>query len=772
MSTHNTDDSVDTLVRPPRGIFGWHARITYALRWPIIGIWAVICVLAILYPPASDLDSDGGAEALMSAEGEAFRTETRDMEIFGFPLFSRTVVVQRDPNGLSPYVQIESVLDAIAVNQSAPSPPLLGALPLPNAVKLGVGQDERGTTVLTYLFMDPRVGFGEQHTHSRWYAHEHLEREEDHVIGVAGSIPARAQQAYILGLHIHQLEILTLVAIFCLVGLAFRSIVVPFLALATSGVAVIVTMWLVTALADVLGVSAPAELQPVLVALLLGVVTDYTIFYVTGFGAVIGRGVDNKHAGVTSAVATYTPIIVAAGVTVAAGTLSLLVAESVFYTAFGPAMAVTISVGLVVAITLIPAVVAVLGKKVFWPRTREGIEKMARPSPLMALFVRLLSRKVPAVLALVASVAVLASAALPLFDLTLKAGFTSSLPSDNTVKRAATAASAGFAPGITSPTSILLEGGGTAGDLQGLIDLQNRVDAEPGVAGVIGPALSIPPFDTGVFTSSEYDAARMLVVLEDAPLDGTAVQNLNRLRQRLPQLATDSGLAPDRIGVGGDTALAAGLIRGTTDDLGRLAVAGIAVNLLILIIFLRAVAAPVYLLVCNIMSVAAALGLTNYVFTNLLGEDGITFYVPFASAVLLVALGSDYNIFGVGRTWAEARYRSLPQAMSIAMPESSKAITTAGLALAVSFGMLAIIPLSAFRELAFAMSVGILLDVFVVRTFMVPSLLTLVGQKSAWPRKSLRDPKAEAELAQLSEPSEPSAPSKPSKPSKGGASRV
>lgn len=752
MSTHNIDESIDTLVRPPRGIFGWHARITYALRWPIIGVWVVICVLAILYPQASDLSGDGGAEALMSSEGEAFRTETRDMEIFGFPLFSRTVVVQRDPNGLSPYVQIESVLDAIAVNQSTPSPPLLGALPLPNAVKLGVGQQERGTTVLTYLFMDPRVGFGEQHTYSRWYAQEHLEREEDHVIGVAGSIPARAQQAYILGLHIHQLEILTLIAIFCLVGLAFRSIVVPFLALATSGVAVIVTMWLVTALADVLGVSAPAELQPVLVALLLGVVTDYTIFYVTGLAAVIGRGVDNKRTGVTAAVATYTPIIVAAGVTVAAGTLSLLVAESVFYTAFGPAMAVTISVGLVVAITLIPAVVAILGEKVFWPRNREGIEKMARPSPLIALFVRLLSRKVPAALALIASLAVLAGASIPLFDLTLKAGFTSSLPSDNTVKRAATAASQGFAPGITSPTSILLEGGGTADNLQGLIDLQNRVDAEPGVAGVIGPALSIPPFDTGVFTSSEYDAARMLVVLEDAPLDGTAVQNLSGLRERLPQLATDSGLAPDRIGVGGDTALAAGLIRGTTDDLGRLAVAGIAVNLLILIIFLRAVAAPVYLLACNIMSVAATLGLTNYVFTNLLGEDGITFYVPFASAVLLVALGSDYNIFGVGRTWEEARYHPLPKAMSIAMPESSKAITTAGLALAVSFGMLAIIPLSAFRELAFAMSVGILLDVFVVRTFMVPSLLTLVGQKSAWPRKSLHDPKATAALAQLSEP--------------------
>ncbi|WP_226913663.1 MMPL family transporter [Gephyromycinifex aptenodytis] len=745
------DERTDALVRPPRGLHGWHARITYALRWPIIATWIVICILAILNPPATNLTGDGGAESLMSPTGEAYRTETRDMEIFGFPLFSRTVVVQRDPNGLSPYVQLESVLDAIAVNQSTPPPPLLGALPLPNAVTLGAGQQERGTTVLTYLFMDPRVGFGEQHSQSRRYAQEHLDRPEDHVIGVAGSIPARAQQAYLLGIHVHQLEILTLVAIFVLVGLAFRSLFVPFLALCASGVAVIVTMWLVTALADVLGVTAPAELQPVLVALLLGVVTDYTIFYVTGLSAVIGRGVEDKRTGVTAAVSTYTPIIVAAGVTVAAGTLSLLVAESVFYTTFGPAMAVTIAVGLVVAITLIPAVIAVLGKRVFWPRNREGIQKMARPSPLMAFFVRTLSHKAPAALALLASLVVLGGASLPLFNLTLKAGFSSSLPDDNTVKRATDAAAHGFAPGITSPTSVLLEGGGTARNVKGLIDLQNRIDAEPGVAGVIGPALSIPPFDNGFFTSNKDDAARMLVVLEDTPLDGSAVQNLISLRERLPDLAAQSGLSPQRIGVGGDTALAAGLIRGTTDDLGRLAIAGIAVNLIILIIFLRAFVAPVYLLVCNIMSVAATLGLTNYVFTNLLGEDGITFYVPFASAVLLVALGSDYNIFGVGRTWEEARYHPLPKAMAIAMPETSKAITTAGLALAVSFGMLAIIPLSAFRELAFAMSVGILLDVFVVRTFMVPALLTLVGQKSAWPRKSLYDPKAAAELAELAQ---------------------
>ncbi|MDO5501389.1 MAG: hypothetical protein Q4F67_17105, partial [Propionibacteriaceae bacterium] len=78
----------------------------------------------------------------------------------GFPLFSRTVAVQRNEDGMSPYAQVESVLEAAAVNQRDPEPPLLGALPLPNAVTFGAGQQARGTTVLTYLFMDPRTDFG------------------------------------------------------------------------------------------------------------------------------------------------------------------------------------------------------------------------------------------------------------------------------------------------------------------------------------------------------------------------------------------------------------------------------------------------------------------------------------------------------------------------------------------------------------------------------------------------------------------------------------
>jgi RND superfamily putative drug exporter len=135
----------------------------------------------------------------------------------------------------------------------------------------------------------------------------------------------------------------------------------------------------------------------------------------------------------------------------------------------------------------------------------------------------------------------------------------------------------------------------------------------------------------------------------------------------------------------------------------------------------------------------AALGTTAFVFGELLGYGDLTYYVPFAAAVLLLSLGSDYNLFVVGRIWQEARRRPLDEAIVVAAPRASGAITIAGIALAGSFALLALVPLRAFREFAFAMSVGVLIDTFLVRTLLVPTLIRLVGERGWWPGRRRRD---------------------------------
>lgn len=229
-----------------------------------------------------------------------------------------------------------------------------------------------------------------------------------------------------------------------------------------------------------------------------------------------------------------------------------------------------------------------------------------------------------------------------------------------------------------------------------------------------------------------------MLIQQTDPLGPTAINQVNTLRAALPALARAAGLRGVRFEVGGETALAGEAIQATTSSLWRI---GVVISVLIVIllgIFLRALAAPFYLLAASGLALLCALGLTVWIFQGLLGYKGLVYYVPFAVAVLLVSLGSDYNIFVVGRIWEEARRRPLREAVTAAVPRASRAITTAALALAAGFAMLALVPLAQFREIAVAMVLGILIDAFVVRSLLVPALVILFGAAGRWPGRSYR----------------------------------
>ena len=190
-----------------------------------------------------------------------------------------------------------------------------------------------------------------------------------------------------------------------------------------------------------------------------------------------------------------------------------------------------------------------------------------------------------------------------------------------------------------------------------------------------------------------------------------------------------------RSGFAGDTAVAEETVNKTSSDLVRVVPIACALVLLVLAAFLRALVAPLYLVAASLLALAASLGATTLVFQDLLGFGELSFYVPFAGIVLLIALGSDYNVYLVGEVWEEARALPWKPAIETATRRARSAITVAGLVLALSFAMLAIVPLRPFRELAFLLCTGLLIDAFVVRSFLAPALLALVGRRSAWPGK-------------------------------------
>jgi len=279
--------------------------------------------------------------------------------------------------------------------------------------------------------------------------------------------------------------------------------------------------------------------------------------------------------------------------------------------------------------------------------------------------------------------------------------------------------------------------------------LEALLAREPGVAEVAGPPnlpAALAAFDPMLARSG--NAARFAVVFRSDPLDAAAISDVRSLAGRVAGLGRAAGLGAGfgpgvRFEVGGETALTSDAISATVGDLGRIALAIMAATLVLLAIFLRAVLAPLYLLAASALAVLASLGLTVLICRALFGSPSLVYYVPFAAGVLLVALGSDYNVFVVGRIWEEARRRPVADAVAIAAPRASRAITTAGVALAASFALLAVIPLLQFRQIAIAMAIGVILDAILVRSVLVPALVALFGRAGMWPgNRRVADPPA------------------------------
>jgi RND superfamily putative drug exporter len=730
----------------PSRLLGWYARWIVRLRWFVVAFWAMAAGAAVMYLPAM---GQGGNDLgqLVAVDNPAVRSEIESFDKFGFPLLSRVAVVQRNPDGLPPEVHAKAVLRAreVTAGNYSDVSEIVAAVPVTNSMGLFPGSTEKDTTVITLLFTTPDVSFAKQLAAAEDFVAKHYDAE-DAVVGVTGSVPARVEQGRIVQSSLPWLEVATVAAVFLIVAFAFRSLVAPLLALSVAGVAILLTLHIGGEMALRLGVPVPQETQPLLVALLLGVVTDYVVFYLSAVRKQLAEGVGRLEAA-RYATSRFTPIIATAGATAAAGTGALLVAESPAFQAFGPGMALAVFTGMVVSITLVPALLAILGSAALWspwPKRETGLEE-ADPERSGSRWANLLTRRWFALGVLVLCVGGLVAAAFPLRNIGLGVSFVEALPNSNPARQAAVAAETGFAEGILSPTELLMQGSGVTSRDAELTKLQESLAKVPGIAAIIGPGDDAIPEGLNLFHSADGSAARYMLILSDEPLGASAVQTLARLQNDLPGLLESAGLTGVQTSLGGDTAIAKVIVDQTTSDLGRIAIAALIANLLFLMLFLRALVAPVALLACSVLAIGATLGLTTWLFQDVLGGDGLTFYVPFAAAVLLVALGSDYNIFGIGPAWKEARTRSLREALAKTLPQSAKAIRIAAITLAVSFGLLVLIPLRPFQELAFALSIGILIDAFIVRSLLAPALLTVMGSLADPPTVPQEDPGADLE---------------------------
>ena len=355
-----------------------YAAIVVALRhliplaWIAAVVWATISLPDLASAPTAPL------EDLAAKNGAASQAQAAATKRFGFPLATQTAVVQRDPNGLSDTARRRQAEAARAAFEHRPPVPrdVRAALPISNAAR-GVPAGERGTTAITYLFFPQNLSLDQTTADAHQYANRALGGRSGSVVGVTGAAPARIAQFNEIEHALPIIEAASIALIFVVVALAFRSLGAPLVALATAGVTFLLAIRLLPWAGERADITVPKEVQPIIVVLLLGLVTDYTIFFLSGMRRRILQG-EPRVAAARGTIAEVAPIVFTAGLIVAAGTFALVAGKLDFFRAFGPGLALTTLISMVVAITLVPALIALFGGRLFGRKVRaEGARAAA-----------------------------------------------------------------------------------------------------------------------------------------------------------------------------------------------------------------------------------------------------------------------------------------------------------------------------------------------------------------------------------------------------------
>ncbi len=712
------------------------AWLIVTLRYPIIVAWIAAAVLMTLHLPSIGEGGGGELGGIVPEHSQAVRAEKESLSQFEFPLSSRTMIIERDPAGLTPKEQ-ETIIRRDVQLSKRHAPPfqdLLGALPVPNTLPVLPFATEQGTAVLSYLLTPPSLGATKTTILAEQLASHRRAQGPAPQVEATGTIPAEIEQGNLISHNLIWLDIATVLLVLVIVGLHFRAVLPPLVALGAVAIGLLVATRLVGWVTEQTGVGVSSDVRPVMTVLLFGVLTDYSIFFMARFRAMLEEQEMDRVEAARRASGELLPVVATAGLVIALATGSLYFAQLGFLHGLGPALAITVLVAMLVAATFVPAALAILGRAMLWPRRAARRAVPAEHTPgIGGRAVRLAVRH--PILVATACCAFLLVAATGLLRIHTSNPQMTNLPADSSVNRGYVEASDAFVPGIVAPTTVVVEGSGVAHERSSLAKLERLLSQQPGVAGVIGPADNPLEKPLGLVLAKSGNAARYMVVFKTDPLGARAISAVQTIRRRMPELLSAAGMSGTQALVGGDSALSADTANATHSDLLRVTPIALAVIFLMLALLLRALVAPVYLLAASVLGLLAALGLTTYFFEGVLGHSGISIFVPLTIAVLLLSMGCDYNVFLVGRIWHEARVRPLREAIEVAGGRSTRAITVAGVVLAGSFGAAALIPLDSFRELAFGMAVGLLIDALIIRALLVPALISIVGPASGWPGK-------------------------------------
>lgn len=533
-----------------------------------------------------------------------------------------------------------------------------------------------------------------------------------------------------------------LLAVLVILVLVYRSFLLPIVVLSTSLFALCVALLVVWWLAKFEVLLLSGQTQGILFILVIGAATDYALLFVARFREEL-RVVQDKGTAVLAAWKGSFEPIVASGGTVIAGLLCLLLSDLKSNSTLGPVAAIGIVFAMLAALTLLPALLLLFGRAVFWPRRPKfepevvAEEHGMRKTGLWARLIGMITKS-PRAIWIVTTLVLLAGASGVLQLNAVGVPASALVLGASEARDGQVALGEHFPGGSGSPVYVVV-----AEDR-----LQDAADVLLADGGIDGVSVTAADSPSGAATVNEDGL--VAVGPPGAPVPEPTVVDGEVLLQGTLTDAADSDAAAATVRelrvelheldalVGGVTATAIDTNDASIHDRNLIIPVVLVVIMLILMLLLRSILAPVLLIITTVLSFGTAMGVSALMFNGIFGFPGADPAVPLYGFVFLVALGIDYNIFLMTRVREESLEHGTREGVLRGLSITGGVITSAGLVLAATFAALSVIPILFLAQLAFIVAFGVLLDTLVVRSLLVPALAYDLGRVIWWPSKLWR----------------------------------
>ncbi|MGI8631083.1 MAG: MMPL family transporter [Solirubrobacterales bacterium] len=670
--------------------------------WVIVAVWlaAIFAIFGFGLPDKFRDAENNESSSYLPEDAEATKALKVTESIQGAELAPLVIVYQRE-NGLTAADQrrIKTDVERFNKDRSDPESPLQGLEPF-----RPLAQSEDGKAALVGSAIEGD-GQGDTILDPVNDLRDRLGGEEGLTVKVTGGAGFAADAIEVFEQINGTLVGAAFLLVIVLLIIIYRSPFLLFLPLIAVAFAEITTQGIGYGLTEA-GVTVNGQSSSILSILVLGAGTDYALLLIARYREEL-RGHEDRRDAMRLALRSAGPAIIASAGTVIAALLTLALADVNSTASLGPIGAIGIAVALVSMLTLLPALLILAPRGVFWPRVPHvgdaGVD--ATHGAWRNLGERIAVRPRRVWLGAIAILAVLA-----LGNLDIDTGLTqaNSFRGEVEAVEGQELVAESFPAGSSIPTEVIVR------DASKVQAVGRAVEGVDGVAAV-------RPGDRG------KGAAVLQAQLELDPYSTEAYDLIPEIRE----VARKAG-GPDTL-VGGASAVERDLRTATTRDTKLIVPLALAIVFLILVLLLRAVLLPLALLATVVVSFLAALGVGIVVFDVIFGFAGIDPSLPLFAFIFLVALGIDYNIFLMARVREETLEHGTREGMLRGLAVTGGVITSAGVVLAGVFAVLGVLPLVFLTEIGFVVAFGVLLDTFLVRSILVPALTLDVGRAMWWP---------------------------------------